>query len=96
MVDTEFLSAYNSSICAGLPRLKPDDVTGAVLYSLSTSEQTQVSSSFHKFNKGNFFSKRFLHIFFSLLLSSMISNILDWKPRNIIFVIRGSSVFITK
>lgn len=42
MVDTEFLTAYNSSFYAGLPRLKTDDVTAAVLYALSTSEQTQV------------------------------------------------------
>lgn len=42
MVDTQFLTAYSSSFCAGLPKLKPDDVTDAVIYSLSTSEQTQV------------------------------------------------------
>ncbi|XP_031628322.1 farnesol dehydrogenase [Contarinia nasturtii] len=42
MVNTEFLTAYDSSFCAGLPRLKCDDVTAAVLYALSTSEQTQV------------------------------------------------------
>lgn len=42
MVDTDFLNAYSTSFYAGLPRLKADDVTGAVLYALSTSEQTQV------------------------------------------------------
>lgn len=42
MVDTDFLSAYSTSFYAGLPRLKADDVTGAVLYALSTSEHTQV------------------------------------------------------
>lgn len=42
MVDTEFLAEYNSSFYAGLPRLKSDDVTGAVMYALGTSELTQV------------------------------------------------------
>lgn len=42
MVDTDFLNAYSTSFYAGLPRLEADDVTGAVLYALSTSEQTQV------------------------------------------------------
>lgn len=42
MVDTEFLTQHNSSFYAGLPKLKADDVTGAVLYALSTSENTQV------------------------------------------------------
>lgn len=44
MVDTDFLSIYNTSIYAGLPRLKADDVTAAVLYALSTSEHTQVNN----------------------------------------------------
>lgn len=43
MVDTDFLSGINSTFYAGLPRLKPDDVTAAVLYALSTSEQTEVN-----------------------------------------------------
>lgn len=42
MVQTDFLSAYSTSFYAGLPRLKADDVTDAVLYALSTSEHTQV------------------------------------------------------
>lgn len=46
MVDTEFLSVYNSTCYAGLPRLKADDVTAAVLYALSTSEHAQVSTRF--------------------------------------------------
>lgn len=52
MVDTEFLTAYDSSFYAGLPRLKPDDVTAAIIYALSTSEHTQVifnSQIFHIF-----------------------------------------------
>lgn len=43
MVDTEFLSVYDSTCYAGLPRLKADDVTAAVLYALSTSKHTQVN-----------------------------------------------------
>lgn len=43
MVDTEFLSVYNTTFYAGLPRLKADDVAAAVLYALSTSEHTQVN-----------------------------------------------------
>lgn len=43
MVDTDFLSVYDSTCYAGLPRLKTDDVTAAVLYALSTSEHTQVN-----------------------------------------------------
>lgn len=42
MVDTEFLTAFDSSFYSGLPRLKPDDVTAAVLYALSTPKYTQV------------------------------------------------------
>lgn len=42
MVDTEFLTAFESTFYAGLPKLKPDDVTAAVLYALSTTEHTQV------------------------------------------------------
>lgn len=43
MVDTEFLTAFDSTFYANLPRLGPDDVTAAVLYALSTSEHTQVN-----------------------------------------------------
>lgn len=43
MVDTEFLAALDNSFYAGLPRLKSDDVTAALLYALSTPEHTQVN-----------------------------------------------------
>lgn len=53
MVDTDFLTQYNTSLYAGLPRLKTDDVTGAVLYALSTSEHTQVDLNSNLNYKGN-------------------------------------------
>lgn len=44
MVDTEFLTVYDSKFYDDLPKLKPNDVTAAVLYALSTSEHTQVNN----------------------------------------------------
>lgn len=44
MVDTEFLNVYDSKFYENLPKLKPSDVTAAVLYALSTSEHTQVNN----------------------------------------------------
>lgn len=52
MVDTEFLSAIESTFYGSLPRLNPDDVTAAVLYALGTPEHTQVEHIFH--SKSNF------------------------------------------
>lgn len=44
MVDTsEFLTAFHSIFYLDLPILRPDDVTPAVAYVLSTSEHTQVN-----------------------------------------------------
>lgn len=44
MVDTEFLTAFDSTFYADSPRLRPDDVTAAVVYALNTSEHTQVNN----------------------------------------------------
>lgn len=42
MVDTEFLSAYDSTLYASLPKLNVKDVTSAVLYALGTPDYVQI------------------------------------------------------
>lgn len=49
MVDTDLLNAFDATIYAQLPKLKPEDVTAAVLYALSTSERAQVKNE--KYNE---------------------------------------------
>lgn len=78
MVQTDFLSAYSTSFYAGLPRLKADDVTGAVLYALSTSEHTQV----HTFRTNGKDSMRPLTDFNGISLKK-----LHRKPIRLIFEI---------
>lgn len=56
MVDTEFLTAFDSTFYANLPRLKPDDVTAAVVYALSTSEHTQVNIRWLIWNRNAVFN----------------------------------------
>lgn len=76
MVDTDFLNAYSTSFYAGLPRLKADDVTGAVLYALSTSEQTQV---YLKVKKLTGFQWNLLKVVTSKWNALKLNRILRWN-----------------